>query len=112
MIFCHFIFQATPSHDPKPPKPPSKPVTAYIRYSKAMFNSVKAKNPNLMVGGVGRIIGQMWKDLTVEEKDVYHQAYLKDKVGFTFKGKNPQNIVVFNAKFLDSLVINHMNKIM
>lgn len=74
-----FLFQET--YLPKPPKPPTKPCTAYIRFSSIKFREVKAIHPDYNVGSIGRIIGQKWKLLTQEEREPFVDMYRKDKVG-------------------------------
>ena len=64
---------------PKPPKGPEKPLMPYMRYSRRIWDSVKSENPDLKLWEIGKIIGQMWRDLPEGEKAEYTEEYEADK---------------------------------
>ena len=53
---------------PKQPKPPDKPLLPYMRYSRKMWEKLKEEGKR--VWEVGKIIGQKWRELTDDEKQV------------------------------------------
>lgn len=64
----------------KPPKAPEKPLMPYMRYSRKVWDDVKAANPELKLWNIGKLISQMWKELPDSKKQAYIEEYDIEKV--------------------------------
>uniref|UniRef100_H2ZJ48 HMG box domain-containing protein n=1 Tax=Ciona savignyi TaxID=51511 RepID=H2ZJ48_CIOSA len=64
---------------PKAPKAPEKPLMAYMRYSKKVWDEVKAGQPELKIWEIGKIIGKMWRELPSADKQVFNAEYESEK---------------------------------
>ena len=43
----------------------------YMQFVKVHYDEVKEENPDLSFGEIGRLLGEMWRDLSDEEKEEY-----------------------------------------
>ncbi|KAK6048142.1 HMG box [Cooperia oncophora] len=61
----------------KAPKPPDRPLVPYMRYSRKMWSKVRAENPEAQLWDIGKIIGQMWRDIPDSDKAVEYEKAFK-----------------------------------
>jgi len=63
----------------KDPNAPKRPKTAYTYFMLAARANLAAENPTFGFGEIGRLVGQKYKELTAEGKEVYDKQAAADK---------------------------------
>ncbi|CAJ0597427.1 unnamed protein product [Cylicocyclus nassatus] len=84
-------FQNQSDYTMKAPKPPDRPLVPYMRYSRKMWSKVRAENPDAQLWDIGKIIGQMWRDISDADKAVYQHEYEIEKAEYEKAFKAYQN---------------------
>ncbi|PNW88436.1 hypothetical protein CHLRE_01g029450v5 [Chlamydomonas reinhardtii] len=66
----------------KDPNAPKKNLSAFMYFSNSNRDKVKAENPGIAFGEVGKLLGERWKAMSAEEKAPYDEMAAKDKVRY------------------------------
>ena len=66
----------------KDPNAPKKPMGAYMFFCAANREQLKANNPNATFGEIGRMLGDMWKQIDERNRVPYQKKADTDKLRF------------------------------
>ncbi|ORX57124.1 hypothetical protein BCR36DRAFT_271246, partial [Piromyces finnis] len=58
---------------------PKRPMISFMFFSQDKRAEVKRDNPDASFGEIGKIIGNLWKNASPEEKKKYEKKALEDK---------------------------------
>jgi hypothetical protein len=75
----------------EPPRPPSKPLTAFLKFRMDHFKQVQQENPGKKIGELSKIIGDMWKEIDPKNKAEYEASYKKDHAKYTKEKEDYEN---------------------
>ncbi len=73
----------------------------YMRYSRKVFDEVKAANQELKLNEIDKIIGRMWRDLPDGDKQEFVEEYETEKIEYERTSKanhNSPTVQVINFK--------------
>lgn len=63
----------------KDPNAPKRSLSAYMFFANENRDIVRAENPGISFGQVGRLLGEKWKALSAEDKTPYEDKAAADK---------------------------------
>ena len=63
----------------KDPNAPKRALSAYMFFANENRDIIKAENPDVSFGQVGKLLGEKWKALSPEEREPYEAKAKADK---------------------------------
>lgn len=70
---------------PKDPAAPKRASGAYVFYTSETRPKILEKNPGIKFIELGKLLGEMWRELPAEEKKVYEDLAAQDKARWQFE---------------------------
>jgi len=65
--------------DPKKKRGPKRGLSAYMFFANEQRENVRAENPNITFGQVGKVLGERWKALNDKQRGPYEAKAATDK---------------------------------
>jgi hypothetical protein len=62
----------------EPPRPPTKPLSAFLQFRMDHFKKVQQDHPGKKIGELSKILGDMWREIDPNDKAKYDASYKKD----------------------------------
>ena len=86
-------------HQNKAPGAPKRAMSPFLFFSNEKRGQIQAANPNMKITEVSAKLGEIWRDMTDEEKEPYVQKSREDRNRYhaqqdEFRGKNNQQAAV------------------
>jgi hypothetical protein len=75
----------------KPPKEPEKPFTPFKRFSRQVWDKVKAANQELKRREIDDIVYQMWRKLPDGDKKAFFEEYETEKIEYQRTSESHHN---------------------
>ena len=69
-------------------------MSAYFYFMMQNRQEVKDKNPEAGIGGIAKILGKRWKEMTEKEKEPYHKMNKEKKEEYKLA---MENYVIFQC---------------
>lgn len=63
----------------KDPNAPKRGLSAYMFFANEQRENVRAENPGIAFGQVGKVLGERWKALSQKQRDPYEAKAAADK---------------------------------
>jgi len=63
----------------KDPNAPKRGLSAYMFFANEQRENVRAENPGIAFGQVGKVLGERWKALSDKQRTPYEQKAVADK---------------------------------
>lgn len=63
----------------KHPLAPKRPMSAFLKYSKTRRKEVKQENPDMSNTDISRLLGEMWRNASPEERQPYREQEEKER---------------------------------
>jgi len=63
----------------KDPNAPKRGLSAYMFFANEQRENVRAENPGIAFGQVGKVLGERWKALSQKQRDPYEAKAVADK---------------------------------